>query len=63
MDGYEVARELKQKENGNAAVLVALTGYGQESDRRKAEEAGFDRHLVKPARIEVIEEILGTLDS
>jgi CheY-like chemotaxis protein len=40
------------------AVLVALTGYGQGRDRREAEAAGFDHHLVKPASMEQIEEIL-----
>ena len=46
MDGYEVAREMRAL--GIPIVLVALTGYGQPEDRRRAEEAGFDAHLVKP---------------
>jgi signal transduction histidine kinase len=48
MDGYEVARRLRS-EGLVSAFLVALTGYGQEDDRRRSREAGFDRHLTKPA--------------
>jgi signal transduction histidine kinase len=49
MDGYEVARQLREQIGLRQVVLVALTGYGQEEDRRKAAEAGFDAHLTKPA--------------
>jgi CheY-like chemotaxis protein len=49
MDGYEVARQLREQVGLRKAVLVAVTGYGQEEDRRKAAEAGFDAHLTKPA--------------
>jgi CheY-like chemotaxis protein len=49
MDGYEVARHLRRQAGMKKAVLVALTGYGQEEDRRRSQEAGFDAHLVKPA--------------
>jgi PAS domain S-box-containing protein len=49
MDGYEVARRLRQQGDLQKAMLVALTGYGQEEDRRRSQEAGFDAHLVKPA--------------
>jgi signal transduction histidine kinase/CheY-like chemotaxis protein len=48
MNGYEVARQLRQ-EFGSAIRLVAMTGYGQDEDRQRAFEAGFDAHLVKPA--------------
>ena len=47
MDGYEVAQRMR--ENAGAACLIAITGYGQEEDRRKAIAAGFDDHIVKPA--------------
>ena len=47
VDGYEVARRLRGLKSGRP-YLIALTGYGQPEDRRLAEEAGFDRHLVKP---------------
>jgi CheY-like chemotaxis protein len=49
MDGHEVARRLRRLAGLDSIFLVALTGYGQEEDRRRAEQAGFDAHLVKPA--------------
>jgi len=48
IDGYEVARRLKAELNGSMPRLIAMTGYGQPEDRRRAIQAGFDRHLVKP---------------
>ena len=48
MNGYQVAERLRDMEGVGDAVLIALTGYGQESDRRRAEEAGFDLHMTKP---------------
>jgi GAF domain-containing protein/anti-sigma regulatory factor (Ser/Thr protein kinase) len=48
MDGYEVARRIRAAAEGRGIRLVALTGYGQAEDRRRAEQAGFDAHLVKP---------------
>lgn len=46
--GYEVARRIRAQPWGRAMLLVAATGWGQEEDRRRALEAGFDRHLTKP---------------
>jgi len=48
LDGYEVARRIRAADWGKSVTLVALTGWGQESDRRRSQEAGFDTHLVKP---------------
>ena len=48
MDGYEVARRLRQDECCQDAVIIAVSGYGQDEDRRRSREAGFDHHLVKP---------------
>jgi CheY-like chemotaxis protein len=48
MDGYEVARRLRQRPGLKQPLLIAVTGYGQEEDRRRSCEAGFDYHLVKP---------------
>src|SRR5262249_21250061 len=48
MDGYEGARRLHQQPGMEKVVLVALTGWGQDEDRRRTREAGFDLHLVKP---------------
>jgi PAS domain S-box-containing protein len=58
MDGYEVARRLRQSHTGATAYVVALSGYGQPGDRRRTREAGFDTHLVKPADIDAIEALL-----
>jgi signal transduction histidine kinase len=60
MDGYEVARRLRAQPNTQDMVLVALTGYGQEHDRRRALDAGFDYHLTKPANVEQLQELLQT---
>jgi signal transduction histidine kinase/ActR/RegA family two-component response regulator len=49
MDGYEVARVLRAEPFGGSLLLVALTGYGQDEDRRRTQEVGFDHHLTKPA--------------
>jgi len=57
MDGYEVARRIRAMP-GTQPVLVALTGFGQEDDRRRALAAGFDAHLVKPASIETVHALL-----
>ncbi len=58
MDGYEVARRLRRESGLDRALLVAVTGYGQDEDRRRAHEAGFDHHLVKPADLETLQGIL-----
>ena len=58
MDGYELARRLREQPRYRDLVLVALTGYGREQDRSAAHAAGFDDHLVKPAEIEALEGIL-----
>lgn len=58
MDGYEVARRLRQTDANRELLLVAVTGYGQDEDRRRAHDAGFDYHLVKPLDIEQLEGIL-----
>ncbi len=59
MDGYEVARRLRDRPGAEGVLLVALTGYGQEDDRRRAAEAGFDAHLVKPAEPAAVHRLLG----
>ena len=61
MDGYEVARRLRQHPLLKNAWLVAITGYGQESDRQRSKEAGFDHHLVKPVGPEKLEVLLTLL--
>ena len=58
MDGYELARRLRREPGLEGLVLAALTGYGQDSDREQAKQAGFDYHLVKPVSLEALEELL-----
>jgi CheY-like chemotaxis protein len=60
IDGYEVARLIRQDPTLPRMVLVAVTGYGQESHKRQAAEAGFDHHLVKPVDFATLERLLGT---
>ena len=57
MDGLEAARQIRAA-LGDDIVLVALTGWGQEDDQRRAREAGFDRHLTKPAEPDVLEDLI-----
>ena len=61
MDGYEVARRIRAQSPGPRPTIVALTGWGQEEDRREAREAGFDHHLVKPAEIGALKELLRSI--
>jgi two-component system CheB/CheR fusion protein len=63
MDGCEVARRLRQMPDMTNALLVALTGYGQDDDRRRSQEAGFNAHLVKPVDLRKVHELLIKLTS
>ncbi len=58
LDGYEVARRLRAQPAMQHGLLIALTGYGQQDDRRRAHEAGFDVHLVKPADPDAVVELI-----
>jgi len=61
LDGYEVARRIRAQAWGKRITLVALTGWGQDSDRRRSQEAGFDSHLVKPLDLEKLTQLLARL--
>jgi CheY-like chemotaxis protein len=61
LNGYEVAKRIRQQPDFKNVVLVALTGYGQNSDRQSSLQAGFDHHLVKPARLAQLQQILATV--
>lgn len=61
LDGYEVAKRMRQQPVHQNVVVVAMTGYGKESDRKRAQDAGFDHHLVKPARFEQLQKILASV--
>ncbi len=58
MDGYELARRIRESTTDHSFLLVALTGYGQHEDRLKSKVAGFDEHLVKPPSIDQLRELL-----
>jgi PAS domain S-box-containing protein len=58
LDGYGAARHIRQKQWGQKTVLVALSGWGQDGHKRRAQEAGFDHHLVKPADTAQLERLL-----
>lgn len=58
MNGYEVAQKVRAQQEFGNVVLVAMTGYGQEKDKQRSREAGFDHHLVKPADFNAFKQIL-----
>jgi two-component system, OmpR family, response regulator len=58
MNGFDVAKAMRARPGTEKALLIALTGYGDESDRRKAHDAGFDHHLVKPVSFTAIEAVI-----
>ena len=59
MDGFELARRIRALPGPHRPLLVALSGYGRESDKSRAREAGFDQHLVKPIGAATVVEVLG----
>jgi CheY-like chemotaxis protein len=62
MNGYEVANRIRTQGNGSRnTTLIALTGWGQDNDRRRSAEAGFDHHLVKPADMGALQTLLAAL--
>ena len=61
INGYEVARRIRGQPWGRRMALIAVTGWGQDEDRRRAQEAGFDHHLVKPVEPETLAKLLATL--
>lgn len=58
MDGYQVARRIREKQRGNGPVLIAMTGYGRVEDRQEAWAAGFDHHLTKPIDPDQVRQLL-----
>jgi CheY-like chemotaxis protein/two-component sensor histidine kinase len=58
LNGYDACRRIREQPWGKSVVIVALTGWGQDEDRRKAEQAGFDRHLTKPADLAQLRALL-----
>jgi CheY-like chemotaxis protein/two-component sensor histidine kinase len=58
LDGYKVARRIRAQQPDTGVVLVAVTGWGQEEDRRRSEESGFDAHMVKPVDLAALSNLL-----
>lgn len=58
MGGYELARQMRSQSDLRRTVLVAMTGWGQEEDRRRSQAAGFAHHMVKPVEIRELQELL-----
>ncbi len=58
-----MARRIREQQWGKGIVLVALTGWGQEEDRQRSSDAGFDAHLVKPVDYPALEKLLAGLKS
>jgi CheY-like chemotaxis protein len=63
LNGYDTARQIRQQPWGKGIVLVALTGWGQDEDRRKSQDAGFDAHMTKPIEPVELEKLLAGLKS
>jgi CheY-like chemotaxis protein len=61
MDGFELAGRLREMPGSDGLKLVAITGYGQASDRERSRSAGFDAHLVKPVDMDALEDLLRLL--
>ena len=62
LDGYQIAQQLRQREEGGKTFLSALSGYGQAEDKRRALAAGFDMHFVKPLKIDLLDNVLAELE-
>jgi CheY-like chemotaxis protein len=60
LDGYGAARHIRQEPWGHQVVLIAVTGWGQDGHKQRAQEAGFDHHLVKPADPQQLQRLLAT---
>jgi CheY-like chemotaxis protein/two-component sensor histidine kinase len=61
LDGYDAAIRIRERTNGREVVLVAVTGWGQDEDRRRTREAGFDAHLTKPVDMAALTSLLAAL--
>lgn len=61
LNGYDACRQIRANSDGQEVVVVALTGWGQEEDRRRSREAGFDHHLVKPVELGELEKFMAAL--
>jgi two-component system CheB/CheR fusion protein len=61
LNGYDATRRIRAHDWGRSIIIIALTGWGQESDRRKSREAGCDEHIVKPVEPGQLDELIEDL--
>jgi CheY-like chemotaxis protein len=61
MDGYEVARRIRERSAGPEPALIALSGWGQDEDLRRTRAAGFDHHLIKPVDFDALKRLLASV--
>lgn len=61
LNGFDVCRRIRERPLGKSVVIVALTGWGQEDDRVRSREAGFDHHMTKPIDLAAVTELLARL--
>lgn len=62
LNGYEAARRIRERPDGKGVFLVALTGWGQEEDKRRSQEAGFDHHMVKAVDPVALDQLLARVE-
>ena len=63
LNGYEACRRIREQPWGKGILIAALTGWGQEEDKRRSQEAGFDHHLIKPVGLAAIKKLLVELEA
>jgi CheY-like chemotaxis protein len=63
MTGYELIRELRKRSDLSGVLMIAMTGFGQEADRKAALESGFDEHMVKPVDVDRLNDLFARLSS
>jgi CheY-like chemotaxis protein len=63
LDGYETARRMRGEPWGKSMILAALTGWGQEQDKRRTREAGFDHHFIKPVEPAILQRFLAECET
>lgn len=61
MNGYEACRRIREQPGGEDVFIIALTGWGQDEDRRRSSEAGFNQHMVKPLNLAVLMRLLAAM--
>ncbi|MGH9160955.1 MAG: response regulator [Vicinamibacteraceae bacterium] len=62
-NGYDIARTIRHESRGKRPVIVAITGWGQDEDKRTSADAGFDHHMVKPVDLAVLVKLIGTIQT